>query len=649
MWIEVGGIVKDTAEKELFIENADSPESFFAKSYRTYSARQIADLIKISERYSDLSKWKSYKTRYINSLKEELLTLLSKSVEYNSMAENKCIRTLRDDAIIDKNVISVFESSLTRTLGIHTNELSTDIFVVKVYYFDIIHDLILNGFEYNGERYMFFTASAGQIRTKKTVFIKESLWKQYERTLMCGLTVDAINQQGGINVNKFLAYLALSNSATDLWEDFDIDRCIVVDDFETEVHGDVDFIDDKTYQVERKSMDIAIEHTDGCGMILPSVSTKNFMIRLPWIKGLLASFDFRRFIDVYKTSPIVKDIYGVEHDVIAEDIQIIFTKSQFKAHKYYRDFDEYKQYFKKYHCQAGTCKREEDRIRPAHINYQMLQTLTDITDKEILKIADKGIDKLRRLTSDVGVALNVFGATSGRDNLNSFQQALLLYPEMLTDSYCRDLLSELKRSLVRDYRAGKLPVHGKFTFVVPDLFAFCQRLFLHMEDPPGLLNNGEVSCRLYKRAKKLDCLRSPHLYREHAVRNNVLNTELGYWFKTDAVYTSCKDLISKILQFDNDGDTLLVVADKTIIEVAERNMEGIVPLYYDMKKAEPVILERQQFYNGMVAAWTGGNIGAISNDITKIWNSGEIGEDELLAVKLLCMENNQKVALYSNV
>ena len=92
---------------------------------------------------------------------------------------------------------------------------------------------------------------------------------------------------------------------------------------------------------------------------------------------------------------------------------------------------------------------------------------------------------------------------------------------------------------------------------------------------------------------------------------------------------------------DNDGDTLLVVADKTIIEVAERNMQDIVPLYYEMKKAEPVILNNEEFYKGMTAAWLGGNIGAISNDITKIWNSkDDIGENELLAVKLLCLENN---------
>ena len=50
-------------------------------------------------------------------------------------------------------------------------------------------------------------------------------------------------RQGGNNVNKHLAYMALANSATDQWTDFDIDRCIVVDDFETNVPGTFDFIE----------------------------------------------------------------------------------------------------------------------------------------------------------------------------------------------------------------------------------------------------------------------------------------------------------------------------------------------------------------------------------------------------------------------
>lgn len=545
---EAREIVADENLYELLEKYIDRINTFFNVSKASYTVAQIEKLSQISERWKELNHWRSYKTKYANNLKERLKEMLAASLERNILADHKQLRKLRDEAVNDKNIISVFESTLTRTLGLQNNELTDDILVVTVYFFDIIQELILHGFEYKGEKYKFFTASAGQIRTKKTVFIKESLWKQHEASLMCGLSVDSINEQGGINVNKYLAYLALSNSATDLWEDFDIDRCIVVPDFEGAVTGLVDYIDDVTYEVERKEVTVGIEHTDGCGMMLPSVSKKNFMVRLPWIKGLLASFDFRKFIERHGCSPVIEDIYGDKHDVIAEDIQIIFTKSQFKMHKYYSNWDEYKENFKKYNCRAGTCKEEEDYIRPAHINYQMLQTLTDITDAEILKIADEGIRRLRNLTSTVSSMLEAFGVNKNRRDMSPFQEALWIYPEMLNDTYCRETLKDIKKSMVKQYRAGKLPVRGKFTFVVPDLYAFCERLFLQEPYPQGLLKDGEVSCRLYRHSDKLDCLRSPHLYKEHAVRKNVINDEIEEWFCTDAIYTSCRDLISRILQ-----------------------------------------------------------------------------------------------------
>ena len=199
---------------------------------------------------------------------------------YEEFNKNKTIRKLNPKAINNYNIVSVFESVLTRTLKLEINNLYNDIIIVRTYFFDIIKDIILNGFMYNNEKYVCFTASAGQIRTKKTVFIKESLLNEHMNELMCGLTIEYINNNGGMNINKFLSYLALCNSATDIWDDFDISKSIVVEDMETMVNGVVDFIDDKTYEITRKKMDIPICHTDGCGMILPKKSKKSMMVRI---------------------------------------------------------------------------------------------------------------------------------------------------------------------------------------------------------------------------------------------------------------------------------------------------------------------------------------------------------------------------------
>ncbi len=641
--IEIDDIIHNKEAADQIRQHIGQVELYFYQNDGLFTVEQIDKLLRINERYNMLYHYRQMKIDKIKAVKEQIHDTLNEAIEKNKWRQHKVLRRLRPDALVERNVISNFESSLSRILGIETNTLTLDLITIEVFYEECAQQLINDGFTYNGEKYVFFAASAGQIRTKRTVFIKESVLQEHEDTLTCGLSIDDINARGGVNVNKFLAYYALSGSATDWWEDFDIDRCIVVPDFASTVHGVVDHVDDVTYTVERKEMDIEIEHTDGCGMMLPSVSRHNFMIRMPWVKGLLAVFDFRRFIEEHDCNPVITDVWGAEHNVIDEDIRVILTKSQMKMHKYYPSWDAYKDSFKKYHCQAGRCKEEEDYISDAQINYQMLQTLTDITQEELAKIAEPAIQRIDNATKSIAGMLDIMRATKDNQHKSPLEKALYLCPELLTDNHCKETITEIKRKMVNEYRAGKLPVNGKYTFVVPDLYAACEYWFLHEEHPRGLLDDGEVFCALYPTAHKLDCLRAPHLYREHAVRRNLIDNMTADWFSTNAIYTSCHDLISRILQFDNDGDTLLIVANPTIIKVAERNMRGVVPLYYEMKKAEPNIIDRSKFYEGMKLAWAGGKIGEPSNNITKIWNEDEIGEDEELAVKLLCMEVNYTI------
>lgn len=628
------------------------------KSLKNNKCEDIVLLENTEELVSEYQKWLSlikHKREKAKESKEKLLTLLSNKVNQNELTDGKDhIRRIDESILNDTNVISVFDSALSRTIGIKQDELTDALIVVQVYYFDVFKDISFYGFTYKGEKYKYFTSSAGQIRKKKAVFIKESVWNRIEKTVMCGLTIDTINSKGGNNVNKHLAYMALTNSATDEWKEFDIDKTIVIDDFETNVYGTFDFVDDTDYSITRKTDYVPVPHTDGAGMVLPSVSTKNFMFRAPFIKGLLGVFDFKRFIEENNYSPIITDIYGKEHDVIKEGIQIIFTKSQTKMWKYFNSWQEYKDNFKKYHCSAGRCNIEEDRIKNAKINYQMLQTLTNITDDEIDLLTSKSADRIKNVCTSKETMMDILGITPYNTHMTPFQEAVKLYPALLSDTYAKDVIRDVKDSLLKKYRSGKLEVVGKYTFLLPDFYAACEYWFGHIEEPKGLLNDQEVFCWLFKRYDKLDCLRSPHLYKEHAVRFNVANPAYGErskkireWFTTNGIYASTHDLISKILMYDVDGDKSLVVADPDFVRIAERNMNGIVPLYYNMRKAEPTELNNKTIYAGLNAAFTGGNIGMYSNSISKIWNNDVFvsGTDQekqeaIDCVKRLCCQNN---------
>lgn len=601
-----------------------------------------------------ISKYKKWRKNILNFIS------VNKAALIDMFQQNKgVVRTVREDKVnvvmndsdtpAPKKRVSIFDSVLTRCFGLKDRAFNTAVVIIQVYFFEIAESIIKNGFFLNGEKYVFFSSSAGQIRTKKMVCVKESLLKENWNILTCGLSVERINTLGGMSINKYIAYLALCNSATDLWTDFDIVKTIVVDDFENSVSCEVDYIDDVTYEITRKTMSVPIPHMDGCGIMLPSVSDKNFMIRLPWVKGLLGVFDFVKFIEEHNCSSIITDIYGIKHDIIKENIQIIFTKSQFKMWKYFNNWTEYQDNFTKYHCQAGICNVEYD-FPQATINYQMIQSLLDISDDELSSLCKQSDNFINEIASKPKAMLDVFGAVAENSHKNAFQKCLIKYPELLGDVYTRRSLRELKDSLEKELWSAKFKVNGYYTFILPDLYAFCEWLFLHEDCPQGLLLGQAVHCSLFNYEEDVDCLRSPHLYMEHAIRNNTTSCDIEKWFTTKAVYTSCHDIISKILMFDVDGDKALVVQDKTLCSVAKRNMSNIVPLYYDMKKASCELITPENLYKGLSLAYTGGNIGIYSNDISKIKNSDALlhgdeqtKEEALKCIKWLCLENNQTI------
>ena len=583
------------------------------------------------------NKFFNYDMRYknivnlISKLKKELSTLIK------SYPSDKP-RTLRSDSFHIKNKIGLFESSLTRLCEMKTDETTMNMFVIRVFHFDILKSIMDNGFIYDGEKYIYLTSSARQIRTKKIVVIKESLYRSKENAVTCGMPLELINEKGGFNANKYQAYLALANSASTKWEGFNIDEVIVVNDFATTLNVEVDFVNDESFEITRKRMPIEIEHMDGCGIMLPEISESSFMFRMPWMKGLCVPIDFMKFIKenidkgaTYK----IKDIYGKEYDLSDGKIKIILTKSQFKLHSMYDNWDTYVNNFKEYDCEAAKLN-PEDIGDKATINYQMLQTLDSMKTNELEKIAEQTVEDLNNLSSDKDTILKVLGVDENKkDSLSPFQKSLLLYPELLNDSHTKEMIKSKKRKLVKDAKAGKLRVNGYYTFIIPDLYAFCEWLFMNNQNPKGLLENKQVYCNLFEEGD-LDLLRAPHLYREHAIRNNIHKKELEKWFITKGVYTSVHDPISKILMFDVDGDKSLVVKDDTLINVAKRDMEDVVPLFYNMKKAGSQQLTTQYMYESLINAYKA-NIGIISNDITKIWNSDVPNID---AVRQLCMYNN---------
>ncbi|MBN3430434.1 hypothetical protein EXN00_09790 [Clostridium botulinum] len=614
---------------------------------------------------------------------EKELKLIKKKISELYRVNKDLDRSLCSNNIKTKDIIAIGDNNLVRALGLNLGDYTDKIITVKVGDMDdlIVDKIIRDGLtiitDNNYEQhYRFFTAGAGQTRTKKFMMIldNENL-NEIMLTLMNGLTVEEINSKGGININKFLAYLALNNSGSRVWGDFDINKAIVVDDFETMVSATVDFIDRKTDTVKKeikfkrkgkqikqkrtkeiaewnieknKEMGVPIPHFDGLGLILDKNYKKNMQVRLPWVKGLLTYFNVITYCQENGYSTKVKDIYGEEWDIVEDDIKYIFTKSQFKLHKFYKDWDEYKNNFKEYSCTANICMEDSNKIgdyEDMDINYQMLQQLIHMKDEQIELLTTDFKELINKVHSDRDSQLQFLGATKDNLHKNYFQEALRLYPEMLKSAYVKKQISEKITAEKKKACSGKIKIkNSKRVFILSDPTAFCDWLFGGIEKPEGYLKDGEVYCNLYKKESKLDILRSPSLSFEHVIRKNVKVKGNYKWYETNGLYTSTHDVISKILAFDVDGDEALILSTGWVINLVEEMIKkyDIKPIYFKMGKAGANEINAENISKSLLFVYHKSNIGKVSNKLTNIWN-GENPMEKYQLMQKLCAYNNDVI------
>lgn len=603
---------------------------------------------------------------------ESLTRVLNRNRLYYQIKDDNTGELIEEKAKVYKQ-IALFDSSLTRTLDLKKDELTEDIFIVETIYYDIIEQLIKNNFTYNNEVYCVFSSSSGQLRKKKVVMIKKSVLDNYKNRIMCGLSLEDINsyqdEDGNMGsvVNKYLAYLSLTSTASDIWKDFDISQAICVDDFETEVKGLVDYINNETFEIALNvEKAIKINHSDGAGLYLSTnPKDKAFQFRLPWMKGLMIPVPKESILGFCKNANggkgqyKVTDVDGYTWDLQKDDKKYIFTKSQFKMLKYYKDkakkqgkgkkgWELYQELFTQLECEACKLNIEPDKFIDKESNYQFLQTITGMTEQDANIMIAEAFNEIKTSYSNTKVMLNILGAIKSNKKLTAMQEALILYPELLHDSHVKSLLSGAINSKKKKIKSGKFIIKDtKRMFIMPDVYAWLEFLIEGNKNPKGLLEDGQVSCNLYNHDLKLDVLRSPSLFKEHAININKKKNDKGEsfdkWFMTNGLYTSCKTLMSKLLMYDVDGDEATVISSETWIRNAEDTMKDVRPLYYELGVGKPEVIDNNSIWESMKTAWKYGNIGVFSNRLTKIWNKENISDKDIKLAKQICFINNASI------
>lgn len=552
--------------------------------------------------------------------------------------ENECVRRCN----VDLSDVPVLDQFLLLKCG---SEVLTG----------VLQQIVDRGVVFNDKHYLFYTSSTGQMKEKTITLIEENYWIENEYALMCGLTEERINSNDGINMGKFFSAKALNISNSIQYDSgISIDEVIIVPDFSTMVSGMVNYLDVDTLDIEEKEMDINIEHMDGAGIFMPGTFPCSCQIRGGWLKGAVFPFDFHKFIEKYrdKLSAAANMVDAWGNLVTVEEFlnaKMILTDSQLKMRKYYTSMQEYRECFKKAKLSITVNNCAYQAKSEVKVAYQPFQTISrdNLTDEAIGKLADKTVRYIEDAKKDPKAALRLMGIEIDSEDmedkmedveLNVLHAAILKYPQLLNDIHVQKTMKSVLLSERRNAQGCKLVLDGFWSYICPDLYAFCQWLFLGQDIPEGLVPEGYIYNHYYddKAIEETCCLRYPHLSDcEHGIRKVLQSKECKEWFSGTDTIVSSHDLISKALQADWDGDHICLVHDKAFMNVLGRDK---YPLFYDMTKAEPAQITNNAVMNCLISSFQNENIGFVSNAITKIFNSK--GNPDTKLVRVLCAYNN---------
>ena len=208
---------------------------------------------------------KSNKLEEKQELKEALLDIV-KSFDGIRKINKKTLFNKNNEPIVNKT-IAAFENECVRLSDsfVYDEDAPKDIPLIKeIVILDcpgspekneyswheiVLKQLLENGILIDGEKYIVYSSSANQMKKRQVCLMQEKFLKDNEKCLMqekflkdnekrlmCGLNLDIINQNGGCNTGKYLAYTSLVFSkSVEPSIDIDIDEVLILPEFETNV------------------------------------------------------------------------------------------------------------------------------------------------------------------------------------------------------------------------------------------------------------------------------------------------------------------------------------------------------------------------------------------------------------------------------
>lgn len=431
-------------------------------------------------------------------------------------------------------------------------------------------------FKLNDESYVWINSKGDSTNT----YIREDLYEIINHKLNNGR-----NMSTKFIPAKLNAYLGLTlSSSTRICHENQPRHVVVVRDNEetfkaTYTHVGTDGVYDITENV-------TIEASDGNGVIdyrllekwskedlhYQDYTSSGVSVRGAFLKGMVFPVDLQAFFKQHEVREIT-DVWGTIHSV--DDIDIIIPTSMLKLWQSYESYEEYDK-----HCQENgyrwrVCK-ESHKVKASRTNYQMLTDLV-MSDEQIQEFIQPTVQYLGDISGrdwlSTVLYLNGQSLKDESPALRGAAQAIMIEPRLINDNGVIQQVQNMISKRKNDACLGKLNINSDFQIISSDLYNFlCSACKIQ---DSGLLGAGEVYSRWHNdRGFEQGLLfRAPMISKENIAHVKIADSDRlkeFYKFMPDIVVLNDYDLTCDTLAgADKDGDTVLLVTDKILLEVHE--------------------------------------------------------------------------------
>lgn len=499
-------------------------------------------------------------------------------------------------------------------------------------------------------KFVYFTSSPGQAKKGSGYMLNVQTFKMYP---YFAWPVPAARINDGCKGKAPLATKWLQYRSLDLstgvpshkvvgGDGVRLSRTICVASIEKSMKAKVKSVSDDYETDLGERSDISNSMFDGAGLLNARRFGEGIALQIRshyGCKGLLVSIDAVKYCNDRGYVPQVVDVDGIVHDLASEEWDAIVTTDVWKTGKVFQTWGNYVK-----HC----CEVELDEFYVTGTNApedgtkalsnQMTQSLFEMMDDEIPRLAERSIKHLRKFDKPDS-AWSMLAAPNRDDSERTpFETLVFNYNSVLDTGYVRSALNERKHAAWCKTMQGKLAVNGKYAYVCPDLTAFLDVICGHM--PPdsqnlGTLKAHECVCGIHNGVKRLVCARNPAQSFDWVF---VDVTKNQYLPSTNILFVSAHDLNYRVMQNDYDGDHIFVIDEPVLLDIIERTWPDVHVLYYEPTngKSPKEIPTSRSGYNKWIEQSLSGTartnkVGLYSTYLKSAWASvGQMPTEELL-------------------